>query len=359
MLFEKYNIIKRDCNIMKYVLLLILLAGCAQTLQFTQWDEGLPKTGEWRTNLAVGDVNNDGLLDIAGIGRKGTAYASVWLNQGNGSWKPSVDGILQEMECGVGADFGDVNNDGNLDIAYGRHCGGPIVYLGDGTGKWTNYSTGLLAENVNPIALADFDNDGLADIITLGAVLEGFTIYKNTGDGWNITNTNLPDKMEASTYQIIIDDINTDGKQDIIAGAGVYVNKGNLTFEQNFAFTASYIAYKDNFLVISGARQLLVYKQENDWQLYRNLTMSCEKGGGVDLEDMNNDGKTDLTASCTTGIRTFKGPNFEETNNNIPLSEKRPQGLHIADVNNDGKNDIIAAYGQEGGNGGIHIWVRT
>ncbi len=359
MLFEKYNITKRECNTMKYALLLILLAGCAQTLNFTQWDEGLPKTGEWRTNLAVGDVNNDGLLDIAGIGRKGTASASVWLNQGNGSWETAVDGIQQKMECGVGIDFGDVNNDGNLDIAYGRHCGGPTIYLGDGKGKWTNHSTGLLPDNVNPIALADFDNDGLLDAATLGAVLEGFTIYQNTGDTWKVMNTTLPEKTESSTYQITTGDINTDGKQDIISGIGIYLNTDKFTFKKDLAFTASYIAYKDSFIVISGPKQLLVYKQKNELEPYRNLTIACENGGGVALEDINNDEKIDLVASCTTGIRTFIGPNFDEINNNMPIAEARPQGLQIADVNNDGKKDIIAAFGQEGSIGGIQVWIHT
>ncbi len=356
MLFAKYNITKRDRTTMKYALLLILLAGCAQTLNFTQWDEGLPKTGEWRTNLAIGDVNNDGLLDIAGIGRKGTANATVWLNKGNGNWETAVDGIQQKMECGVGADFGDVNNDGNLDVAYGRHCGGPTIYLGDGTGKWTNHSTGLLPDNVNPIMLADFDNDGLLDAVTLGAALEGFTVYQNTGD-WKITKTNLPEKTETSTYQIIIDDVNTDGKKDIISGIGVYLNMGKFTFSRDFTFTASYVAYKNNFLAISGPKQLLIYKQKDGWELYRNMTISCQNGGGAALEDINNDEKIDLVASCTTGIRTFLGPDFDEANNNIPIAEARPQGLKIADVNKDGKKDIIAAFGQEGSIGGIQVWT--
>jgi len=357
-------------------ILFFLLACTPKELSFAPWDAGLPKTGEWRTNLALADVNNDGLLDIGAIGRKGHAYAAVWLNQGNGSWTNSTNGIPQTMQCGVGVDFGDVNNDGNTDVAFGQHCGGAAVYLGNGARAWTNYSNGLSPENVNPIALADFDNDGLLDMMTLGAFTEGFTVYKNNGSAWMQQNTNLPRNVNATSYTIIAADVNNDELTDAVSTGGtifVFLNNGSFTFEQAQGLNATgFFAYlalgdidDDGLLDIAASshQQLLVYRQQTDhaWMLRNNLTLSC---GGIALKDINDDAQTDLIASCTKGITIFLGPDFAEKSINLPRPEGLPHGLHVEDINNDGKQDIIAAFGKETnlgreGIGGIHAWVQT
>ncbi len=331
---------------MKYLLLLLLLTSCAQ-IEFTPYNEGLPKTGEWRTNLAIGDVNNDGLLDLAAIGRK--TNAGVWIQDND--WKLSAEGIPQTQQCGVGVSLGDVNNDGNLDVAFAQHCGGPIVYLGDGKGNWKNHSTGLSTENVDAIALADLDEDGKLEAITLGAFLKGYKVYKNTGN-WTEINTTLPKIITANAYQILTKDINNDGKTDIISTGGkihVFLNKGNFTFEdktlQEQAFY-TFAAAEKEYIAASTPTQLLVYK---NYELYKNIT--CGKGG-MAFADMNDDEEIDLIASCDK-IRTFLGPTFKEVKNNIPLVNGTPYGLIAEDINKNKKIDVIAAY-----DSGIHAWVQ-
>lgn len=350
-----------------FFILLVLTACAPKELHFTFWDQGLPKTGEWRTNLAVGDVNNDGLLDIAGIERKGNGNASIWLNPGNGSWQRSTKGIHEKSQCGVGVAFYDVNNDGNLDAAFAQHCGGPAVYLGDGTGTWTNYSTGLLTKDVNAIALADFDDDGLKDIVTLGAFTDGFIAYKNAGE-WLQQNTSLPEKIHATPYVILTPDLNNDEMPDIVSTGGkiyVYLNKGNFKFEpadkglENIAlytFLAVADVNNDGLQdIAANGPGLFIYEQQKDnsWKLLYNFTAACQTGGGVSLEDINNDKQPDLTAFCNNGIKTFFGPDFSEIKNNIPPPTASQYGLIVADINNDGKKDIISA------SEGIQVWLQT
>lgn len=330
---------------------LLLLTSCT-TIHYAEWD-GLPKTGEWRTDLAVGDVDNDGFLDIAGLARKGPT--GIWLNKE--TWKESTQGMPEKMQCGVGVEFGDVNNDGNLDVALGQHCGGAAVYLGDGKGNWKNHSKGLSTENVNPIALADFDEDGLLDLVTLGAFLEGFRVYKNMNNSWKEVNTTLPKGITATSYQIVAEDINNDGKTDILATGGkihVYLNKGNYSFEDKslgdsfYTFIAAADTDNDGQkeIAANNMQQLEIYEQG---KLYRNI--SCGKGG-VSFANVNDDKNIDLIASCAGQIKIFAGPYFEEIYS--IKTNGTPYGLKAADLNNDGKVDIVAAF-----DNGIKIYKKV
>ena len=127
-----------------------------------------------------------------------------------------IAGIDQKSQCGVGVAFGDVNNDQKLDVVYGQHCGGPVVYLGDGTGQWTNHSQGLQSEGVNAVALGDLDNDNQPELVTIGATLdEGFRVYK-LDTLWQEVSTNLPDTLNSTPLDMSIQDVDEDGLQDIL-----------------------------------------------------------------------------------------------------------------------------------------------
>jgi hypothetical protein len=134
-----------------------------------------------------GDLNNDGTIDIVGEREFGDATLAVFLGNGDGTFRygptPSVVGI------GTGAtgfSMGDLNNDGNLDAIVAFSNGQYTVttfgvLFGDGTGALyynPNSSFNMTyAEYLQPVVpiLADFNGDGKLDVIAGTTESDGVT----------------------------------------------------------------------------------------------------------------------------------------------------------------------------------------
>ena len=138
--------------------------------------------------IAAGDVNGDGLLDLAyGMHHDysaddfGDQLLEVALGDGTGlAWLPWDDGLATNGETwGMFAtDLADVDGDGRLDVLSNSFgcCAGAHVYLNGGDGTWSQ-SFGFLGGNAQPFAaFADFDADGAPDFVvanSMGAVWRG------------------------------------------------------------------------------------------------------------------------------------------------------------------------------------------
>jgi hypothetical protein len=133
------------------------------------------------SNIAVGDINNDGWPDLVltnSAVEAGETDLYVLLNNQEGGFNqvPTNFGALTNE-----AILADLNGDGNLDVVLqGISSGGAFVYLGDGTGAFTYQTT--LADPLGIPGLnlvADLNGDGIPDI----AVLESDTLEVFLGLG--------------------------------------------------------------------------------------------------------------------------------------------------------------------------------
>ncbi|MGB9590813.1 MAG: FG-GAP repeat domain-containing protein [Candidatus Hydrothermia bacterium] len=144
----------------------------------------------------------------------------VWFGNGFGSWS-----VYQNGEFGYGGvTIGDVNNDGLVDVGYGVHhnysgtdFGDQLieVAIGDGTGRnWTPWDDGLAQEGQDwgmfDTDFGDINNDGWLDIVSnaFGAD-DGVWAYLNNHNGtwtktWGFGGGN-------STMDIFLGDVNRDG----------------------------------------------------------------------------------------------------------------------------------------------------
>jgi Flp pilus assembly protein TadD len=151
--------------------------GGAQRFSDVTAESGLGST-TGSTAAAVGDFNNDGLLDLFVAG---SSDAALWINKGNGTFSRDTRsaGVLQTMRGTQvsAATFVDYDNDGWLDLvvagtpASSRTRAGVFLFRNDGTGKFLDRSTlippAVRTAGASALAISDVDADGDEDLLLI------------------------------------------------------------------------------------------------------------------------------------------------------------------------------------------------
>jgi hypothetical protein len=154
------------------------------------------------TSVAAGDLNGDGLPDLAGANPNNSGSIQVYLSNGNGTFQPQSnyslathnDPLNNELSIAIA----DVNKDGQPDIVNGTYQypgvldGGLVTVLpGNGDGAFGATITSLQGEEVSTMTLADFDGDGYPDVAFVG-YNNAVSVALNNGTG----------KFESAVYQV-------------------------------------------------------------------------------------------------------------------------------------------------------------
>ncbi|HEY9694944.1 MAG TPA: DUF4347 domain-containing protein [Oculatellaceae cyanobacterium] len=176
--------------------------------------------GVFNSSVAWGDYNNDGLLDflLAGVAGSGR-ISKLYQNTGSGFSEDTTVSLPGVVQGDVA--WGDYNNDGLLDIlltGYNAPNSDGISKLYKNTGSGFSEDTSVTLPGVgdSSVAWGDYNNDGLLDFLLTG--YSGFTLisklYKNTGSGFSEdTSVSLPGVQNGS---VAWGDYNNDGKLDFL-----------------------------------------------------------------------------------------------------------------------------------------------
>lgn len=185
------------------------------------------------------DIDNDGDLDLYVAGGGGGIRDLLFRNKGNLTFieigaEANVD---NDEGPGNGVAFGDIDNDGDLDLYVTNGPGFPNrLYRNDGSGIFSEIGTAAgVADNGfgHGVTFADVENDGDLDLFLTNTSGEQNHLYLNDGRGF-FTRVDTVAGLggTASSLGTAFGDIDTDGDLDlyvVISGGAnrLYRNEGN------------------------------------------------------------------------------------------------------------------------------------
>jgi hypothetical protein len=163
--------------------------------------------------LAIADLNADGRLDVA-VAYTGTSSTSVavMLGAGNGTFLAPTTYTVGTNPQGIAV--GDVNQDGKLDVVTANQSSSTVsVLLGNGDGTLqpaTNRSTGA-SSSPGSVAVADLGGDGYPEVV-VGLNAGGLAILPNAA---GVLGTPVAYAGNSSPWVLLVADLNGDGRPDI------------------------------------------------------------------------------------------------------------------------------------------------
>jgi hypothetical protein len=176
-------------------------------------------TGEYPTGGAIADFNGDGIPDVVTANYHGNSV-TVLLGVGDGTLRP---GTTQPTESGAETSnlaVGDLNGDGVPDVVATNPARGSFtVFLGnpDGTLRpGTTYQAGVVGYSAPySVAIADFDGDGKLDVALADDATRAMLVRLGRGDGTLGDERSYPINAVGS-FLVVAADMNLDGHVDLV-----------------------------------------------------------------------------------------------------------------------------------------------
>ena len=201
------------CNFGNDTVGLLLGTGTGTFASATTYSAGFSGNPQ---EIALADVNNDGKLDVLTTNPIPNDEVAVLLNTGAGTLQPPITYATTALNGAWGIAVGDLNSDGQPDIALMAGRGTAGVLLGSSTGTFGPLATYPVAnsEFYRNSAMSDINLDGKPDLITTDTT--SLFVVTGTGTGGFGTARSFALDNGNRLGNIAVADINMDGRPDIV-----------------------------------------------------------------------------------------------------------------------------------------------
>jgi hypothetical protein len=326
--------------------------------------------------LFIADVNSDSKPDII-VGNYGGNSVTVFFNAGNGTFFLQSTYPTGSSSTPNSVSVVDVNSDSKPDIIVANQGADNIgVLLNSGNGTFLSQKTYSPGSSSFPacVSVVDVNSDNKSDIIEVNYDGNDVHVFLNSHNGTFSSQTNYSTGSDSHPQAVLVVDVNSDNKPDIIVAnsgtgnVGVLFNCGNGTFlsQQTYSTGSSSTPFSvavvdvnsdnkpDIIVANKGANNVVVLLNSGNGTFFLQSTYSTGSSStpnSVAVVDVNSDSKPDIIVANlganNVGVLLNSG-------NGTFLSQKTyPTGSHpwfvsVVDVNSDTKPDIIVTnYGAD------------
>ena len=279
------------------------------------------------TSAAWVDLDNDGRLDLVVLRYLKWDFNDIWCgehkpgyraychpdifkpiaplvfhNDGNGRFSEVAEKIgLAIPGKGLGIAIADYDGDGHIDLAIANDSWPEFLFhnKGDGTFEETALPSGVAFDtDGRPFAgmgldFADYNNDGLPDLMIDDLALQRYALSQNNGDGTfsDTTQSSGIGRLSASHsgWGIRFLDYDNDGWKDLLIAQGHDLDTIELTSPN--------LRYREPMLLARNTGNGFVDVSGSSGQVFREAWVAR----GLATGDLDNDGRIDAVVTTNDG----------------------------------------------------------
>jgi enediyne biosynthesis protein E4 len=283
--------------------------------------------GGWSTSAAWVDLDNDGLLDLIVLRYMEWDFGDIWCgphqpgfrsycdpklfppatplvyhNDGDGHFTEISKKIgLSKPGKGLGIAFADYDRDGRLDLCIANDSMFQFLYhnKGDGTFEEVGLMAGVSVDGEGGtyagmgVDFADYDNDGLPDLLITDLGNQAYALYKNNGDG-TFTYTTFASGLADITrphsgWGFRFMDFDNNGWKDLLIAQGHDMD--------NVELTTPNLRYREPPILIRNTEGKFADISRSGGSVFNEPWV----GRGMALGDIDNDGRLDAVITTNDG----------------------------------------------------------